>query len=240
MSECSYTTMTSPTRCTYHLKFFLDDSTEELKDKYKDAIASHNSMVGTSNHPDSGFDLYTPLSEVDKLNEGIRKIHDDVLFQGPDYMPLCDARPIESRVNDNNEALLCPTNPPMTYKGNMKVKTAMYRISHDREGGTVMIPVGFYLYPRSSISNTSLRLANNVGIIDSGYRGCLAGMFDIVSRITSDDLTEGQFLRLQPYHRLLQICSPTLEPFTVEMVFDESTLGTTTRGTGGFGSTGSS
>ena len=31
--------------------------------------------------------------------------------------------------------------------------------------------VCYYLYPRSSISKTPLRLANSVGIIDAGYRG---------------------------------------------------------------------
>ena len=31
--------------------------------------------------------------------------------------------------------------------------------------------IGYYLYPRSSISKTPLILANSVGIIDSGYRG---------------------------------------------------------------------
>ena len=30
---------------------------------------------------------------------------------------------------------------------------------------------GFYMYPRSSISKTYLRLANNVGIIDKDYYG---------------------------------------------------------------------
>ena len=226
--------MSLQTRCTYHLKFFLDDSSEDLKDKYKDAIARHNSMAETSNHPDSGFDLYTPLSEIEKLNEGIRAIHDETLFR-ESSSGLCDSRPMESRVVHNNGPV---HNPPMTYKGSMKVKTAMYKISDDGEGGTVMTPVGFYLYPRSSISNTSVRLANNVGIIDSGYRGCLAGMFDVVSRVTSG-FEQGGFLRLLSYHRLLQICSPTLEPFTVEMVFAESELGTTNRGIGGFGSTGS-
>ena len=32
-------------------------------------------------------------------------------------------------------------------------------------------PCGYYLYPRSSISKTKMRLANSVGIIDAGYRG---------------------------------------------------------------------
>ena len=39
---------------------------------------------------------------------------------------------------------------------------------------------GYYVYPRSSLSKTRLRLANSVGIIDSSYRGHLIGMFDYV------------------------------------------------------------
>ena len=31
--------------------------------------------------------------------------------------------------------------------------------------------ISYYLYPRSSISKTSLRMSNSVGIIDAGYRG---------------------------------------------------------------------
>jgi hypothetical protein len=40
---------------------------------------------------------------------------------------------------------------------------------------------GYYIYPRSSISKTKLRLANSTGIIDSGYRGHLIGMFDVIN-----------------------------------------------------------
>ena len=40
--------------------------------------------------------------------------------------------------------------------------------------------VSYYLYPRSSVSTkTPLRLANSVGIIDSGYRGNIKAVFDI-------------------------------------------------------------
>jgi dUTPase len=38
--------------------------------------------------------------------------------------------------------------------------------------------------------------------------------------------------------RMFQICSPTLEPFLVEIVDSEDELGSTERGNGGFGSTG--
>ena len=101
-------------------------------------------------------------------------------------------------------------------------------------------PLGFYMYPRSSISKTHLRLANNVGIIDSGYRGNLCGVFDIHNlpidkkpySLPTDEKPYEQ------YQRLVQICSNTLEPFKVILVDDIDKLGTTERGEGGFGSTG--
>jgi dUTP pyrophosphatase len=92
-------------------------------------------------------------------------------------------------------------------------------------------PLGFYMYPRSSISKTHLRLANNVGIIDSGYRGNLGGFFDIHNLPVDENPYE-------QYQRLVQICSNTLEPFKVILVDDIDKLGTTERGEGGFGSTG--
>ena len=91
------------------------------------------------------------------------------------------------------------------------------------------------MYARSSISKTDLRLANNVGIIDSGYRGNLIGMFDVLAR---DACPADGAVRLISVHRLLQICAPGLEPFWIEYTSDESDLGATARGSGGFGSTG--
>ena len=82
----------------------------------------------------------------------------------------------------------------------------------------------FYLYPRSSISKTKLRMANSIGIIDSGYRGNLIGVFD------NDGETD-----IKKHTRLLQICSGDLQPFLVKIV---DSLSSTNRGVGGFGSTG--
>ena len=90
------------------------------------------------------------------------------------------------------------------------------------------LPTGYCLYPRSSLSKTSLRLANSVGIIDSGYRGDVIGMFDCIN----NDYTIKQF------DRLAQICAPSLAPIFVEMVRNDVELGATLRGTGGFGSSG--
>ena len=91
---------------------------------------------------------------------------------------------------------------------------------------------GFYMYPRSSLANTDLRLANSVGIIDSGYRGSLKGMFDYVGDRMVVNRQVGQ------YERIVQICSPTLGPVYIELVDSLNQIGTTERGEGGFGSTG--
>ena len=90
---------------------------------------------------------------------------------------------------------------------------------------------GYYMYPRSSLSKTKLRLANATGIIDAGYRGHLMGMFDLIGK---DEL-----YTVQQYDRLLQICAPGLVPIIVEIVDSMDELGEQTkRGNGGFGSTG--
>jgi dUTP pyrophosphatase len=91
-------------------------------------------------------------------------------------------------------------------------------------------PSAFYMYPRSSISKTRLRLANNVGIIDSGYRGHLGGFFDTIHTQSGESLDQ--------FHRLVQICTPDLSAFKVIVIDDEAYLGETERGARGFGSTG--
>jgi dUTP pyrophosphatase len=99
-------------------------------------------------------------------------------------------------------------------KVDFKIQGAMY------EDG----PIGYYLYARSSVVKTGFRLANSVGIIDSGYRGNLMAFFDVIKND-----------RVDVYQRLVQICAPDLKPFKVEIV---DSLDQTERGDGGFGSTG--
>ena len=98
---------------------------------------------------------------------------------------------------------------------------------------------GYYMYPRSSLSKTQLRLANSTGIIDAGYRGHLMGMFDVVNiqKSNSDDEEADYFGN--KYDRYLQICAPGLVPIIVQIVNSMEELGEeTARGAGGFGSTG--
>jgi len=94
-------------------------------------------------------------------------------------------------------------------------------------------PTGFYLYPRSSLAKTPLRLANHVGIVDAGYRGTLRGLFDCAYK-------NHEYVNYiaSPFDRLLQVCAPGLQPIFVELVSLEEELGPTTeRGSGGIGST---
>ena len=97
---------------------------------------------------------------------------------------------------------------------------------------------GYYMYPRSSLSKTQLRLANSVGIIDSGYRGHLMGMFDVVNIPDDVNDMEADYFGKE-YDRYLQICAPGLVPIIIEIVNSKEELGEETeRGEGGFGSTG--
>ena len=112
-----------------------------------------------------------------------------------------------------------------TDKIDFKIRCAAYQRNPTNDGWT--IPTAFYMYPRSSISKTPLRLANSVGIIDSGYLGNIKGFFDNMYK-SEDWIAE-------KHTRLVQICSPTLSPIIVEIV---DSLDDTERGEGGFGSTG--
>ena len=119
----------------------------------------------------------------------------------------------------------------------IKCSTKIYS-SDDKSYNT-----GYYMYTRSSISKTNLRLANSVGIIDSGYRGNLIGMFDVFKKSTSGLLTIKNIVEpdyvVQKYDRLLQLCAPILCPIVVELVNDIDELGSETeRGNNGIGSTG--
>ena len=102
---------------------------------------------------------------------------------------------------------------------NLKVKCEAWKNTRNPE------TYSYYLFPRSSISKTPLRMSNSVGIIDSGYRG---NLMESVYNISDDP-----FL-IEKGTRLFQICGPTLSNITFQLA---DTLSETSRGEGGFGST---
>jgi dUTP pyrophosphatase len=103
--------------------------------------------------------------------------------------------------------------------------------------------VSYYLYPRSSISKTPLRLANSVGIIDAGYRGNImvaltyiptTNHFMEINGNGHLDLDDNKFV-LAAGTRIVQICSGDLTPVNYKL---KNELTHTDRGENGFGSTG--
>jgi len=114
-------------------------------------------------------------------------------------------------------------------KIDFKIKTAMYCINNNN-----YTPVSFTTHPRSSIYKSPLRLANNTGIIDSGYRGNIGAVFDIFAVQHYDGF------KIKQNDRFIQICAPALKKFIIKLVDNDTDLGIQTdRGTGGFGSSGS-
>ena len=124
---------------------------------------------------------------------------------------------------DSGLDLFCPEtitiNPGETVKINLQIKCEA--LSNDGQRN-----VSYYLYPRSSIIKTPLRLSNSVGIIDAGYRGDIIACVDNIKN-ESHTITQGD--------RLFQICAGNLEPIEFQLAND---LSNTQRGFGGFGSTG--
>ncbi len=84
----------------------------------------------------------------------------------------------------------------------------------------------YLIMPRSSIAKTPLRLSNSIGLIDGGYRGEIMAAVD---NIKTEDYT------VEPGQRLFQLVAMDGASIHFELV-DE--LSETTRGSGGFGSTG--
>ncbi len=84
----------------------------------------------------------------------------------------------------------------------------------------------YFLMPRSSISKTPLRMANSIGLIDGGYRGELIAMCDNIKDFPYT-AEKGQ--------RLFQVVACDCSPIYYELAEE---LSETTRGSGGFGSTG--
>jgi dUTP pyrophosphatase len=192
-----------------------------LKKMYYAAVDKHNNNLLQNKYLDAGFDLFLPENEDP---DEIDKCGDTVRFFGTGWKNKGPVNKVDFKI---------------------KCSARMY-CDTDKNFNT-----GYYMYPRSSLSKTKLRLANSVGIIDSGYRGNLIGMFDVVN-IEDRPLTDSKSSSVQDpdacaiadyfakvNDRLIQICAPGLVPIYVEVVETIEDLGNyTERGSGGFGSTG--
>lgn len=189
------------------ISIFVDSDDEELKNKYIDAANAHNKKF---------------IDDPDFYDAGF-----DIYL--PKYTWFTSA---------------CAKNPIPVNKVDFKIKCCakIYHFSTKPECDKFPIPISitntpFYTYARSSISKTGLRLANNQGIIDAGYRGNIIGMFDCIVPHNPDEF-QPDWVE-EKFSRLLQICGPSLMPIYVNIVNSLEELGPVTRrGEGGIGSTG--
>lgn len=193
------------------LKLFVDSEDNNLKNMYYAAADRHNNKLTNSPyHIDAGFDLFAPGNEEGSDEE--RTYGNLIRFFGPNWS---DVKPVN--------------------KLDLKVCCSARMFTDTGKN----FNTGYYMYPRSSISKTQLRLANATGIIDAGYRGHLMGMFDVVN-IPEGIKQDGDADYFgEKFDRYLQICAPGLVPIIVEIVNSMNDLGEeTARGAGGFGSSG--
>ena len=216
----------------YELYIYISKNQDdpEWVERYKQKVDEHNQKIVAGALADSGFDLFMP-NEGSEYGYGV----DNLI----------------SRQYINNPGITSSIGVDGARGLNLGVKCCMRVGTAAATTTTTIAPssiatdppaCGFYLYPRSSISKTRMRLANSVGIIDAGYRGDLIAAVDTIGVFGSTDIWHTWKETLSPikkYDRYFQVCAPDLSPFLVHIVPTEAGLGTpTARGTGGFGSTG--
>jgi len=129
-----------------------------------------------------------------------------------------------SHRDDSGFDLITPNDVQIDF---LKVGKIDFKIKCEMVNNETGCNAPYYIYPRSSITNTNFMLANSVGIIDSNYRGNLQARL----RNFSDDQSESVVKHMT---KMVQICTVDLSPFTIQLA---SELSQSDRGEGGFGST---
>jgi dUTP pyrophosphatase len=153
------------------------------------------------------------------MNVKIKKLHPDAVI--PSYAKDGDAGMDLTVVNE-------PSVDSVNVYGTIKYDF----------GIAVEIPKGYVglIFPRSSVYKSPTRLANAVGVIDSGYRGELSAQFDVAlpayfaSESGNDDYEAKMYEKGDRAAQLLILPYPEIEFEEVE------DLSETERGEGGFGS----
>lgn len=198
------------------LKIFIEDL--KLREQYVSHVEKHNNkLINDVVYADAGFDILSP-----NPNKKDNKYYNGITCYGIGWKDVSPVNKIDFGIKCSSEIILMDK-----FNVTNSVTTKSYK-------------TGYYIYPRSSLSKTKLRLANSTGIIDAGYRGNLIGMFDIVNMDISNESDDRDYDEIvYPYTRLIQVCAPGLVPIYVDIVSSVEELGEKTlRDNGGFGSTG--
>jgi dUTP pyrophosphatase len=156
------------------------------------------------------------------------------------FKKLSDAAvlPVRANPGDAGLDLVAVENGEVVSNEGQKTKEIYHFIEY-KTGLAVEIPEGYVglLFPRSSVSKTSLDLANSVGVIDSGYRGEIRLRFRLdavgVHAINNmDDVAPSVYKKGDKVGQLVIVPMVTPVPVLSEELSD------TQRGEGGFGSSG--
>ena len=217
----------------YQLYIYLSKNQDdpEWMQRYRNKVHEHNQKIHDADAnaaaPDSGFDLFMP-NEGSDYGYGVDNLISRQYITNPG---VTSSEGVDGARGLNLGVRAC-----------MRAATATATTATAPLATDLPPPCGFYLYPRSSISKTRMRLANSVGIIDAGYRGDLIAAVDTIGLFGSTDIWHVWKETLSPikkYDRYFQVCAPDLSPFLVHIVDTDHDLGSpTSRGSGGFGSTG--
>ena len=188
------------------------------------AAASHSPTQSTELY--HYLDLYVLPSSTSEEDEAAQTYLESLHSKYKTHANKHNARNQERTPHeDSGFDLLIPHDYDLSTSSLLKLNhqvAAVMRAPPDHQRTT-----GYYLYPRSSLSKTPLRLANSVGIIDAGYRGPLIAALDILNvnhNVRQDD-------------RLVQICAPNLSPIHVCVRPLGELPPSTERGDRGFGTT---
>ena len=149
------------------------------------------------------------LELIDKMKVRIKKLNDNAVM------------PTKAHATDAGFDLYC-TSTEVNW-GTRKLTC--------HTGLAFEIPDGYVgiIFPRSSVSNKPLMMANSVGVIDSGYRGEVTAKFNItgMNEIYANNYQVGD-----------KIAQMIIIPYP-EIEFEETdSLSESDRGTGGYGTTG--
>jgi dUTP pyrophosphatase len=249
----------------YHLYIYISKNQDdpEWAQRYKQKVHDHNQKIhdaatAAAAPADSGFDLFMPTDGteygygVDNLisrqfitNPGITSSEGVDGARGLNLGIRACMRASASTTTTTTASTTTTTASTTTTTATpqpVSITTTTIAPGPLATDPPTTTTTGFYLYPRSSISKTRMRLANSVGIIDAGYRGDLIAAVDTIGLFGSTDIWHVWKETLSPikkYDRYFQVCAPDLSPFLVHIVDTEEELSPpTTRGHGGFGSTG--
>ena len=197
-----------------------DDSNSDSLDCYKLYIYIHED-----------FDNHEEIKNLYKTNASK---HNEIVKK---YLNSCHSKSDFEYCYDSGFDLHCPLN--------ISCEKSIYLLDHKISCAMTYKGkfVGYYLYMRSSTPiKTPLRMANNVGIIDSGYRGNIKACFDIIAskKHEHENINEVVSFNFEKENRYVQLCPPDIgKPMKVVVVDSISMLGKkNNRGLGGFGSTG--